>query len=523
MKIQVNQPLVAVWASSALLWAVLFVAVPPARQDFPLNDDWAYAKGLFTFAHGEGIHYYGWASMPLLGQWLLALPFVKLLGESHVALRLMTIFLSWLGVLAFFDLLRQAGLTTGKAGFLAAALALNPLFFVMSGVYMTDLPALALSLMALAWYARGIRYSHPWFMLAACLVACLGAITRQNSLAAPVSAGLFLLTVPSLRRRFSWLLAVLLPVMIGLATDAWFATHPEAFRVLPRVPTPGRLLLISFTSLHTLGLWLLPLFLLTPKVRLNRSFWVAWMGLLICAGFYYGKHRSLAPYLGNLITPWGQFEPGQVVVGDRPALLGFGSRLVLTVGGCFAGAMVLLRLLDAFYKEGWREPLFLFTLVHALLLLTASNLFDRYVLVLLPGALYGGLISAPPVRFRWSAGLLGLAFYGFVALGWMHDWLAWNSARWELGKRALQRGIPAHEIEGGFEWDGWHSPYPARHGTPAPPRGFVLELHRTLFPHLTGRYALSFSELPGTKVIDSEPYSLWLPPVKRRFYLLMQE
>src|SRR6516225_4131123 len=87
--------------ASAAAWVVLFTAVPFNRQDFPLNDDWAFGRGALLFAHGEGVHYGGWASMPQLGQWLWACPFVWLLGSSHVALRISTIALSWLGLWGF--------------------------------------------------------------------------------------------------------------------------------------------------------------------------------------------------------------------------------------------------------------------------------------------------------------------------------------------------------------------------------------------------------------------------------------
>ena len=123
-------------------------------QDFPLNDDWAFARGAFGLAHGEGIHYSRWSSMPQLGQWLCARPFIEIFGESHAALRLSTIVLSLLGVLAFFDLLRQAGLAPPRAAFVSACLALNPLFFELSGTFLTDVPALAFSLVALALYGR---------------------------------------------------------------------------------------------------------------------------------------------------------------------------------------------------------------------------------------------------------------------------------------------------------------------------------------------------------------------------------
>ena len=43
-------PLVLVLGASALLWGLLFTVLPPSQQSFPLNDDWAFARGAFQFA-----------------------------------------------------------------------------------------------------------------------------------------------------------------------------------------------------------------------------------------------------------------------------------------------------------------------------------------------------------------------------------------------------------------------------------------------------------------------------------------
>src|SRR5271166_1835392 len=67
-------------AGLVVFWGLLFLVIPPWEQNFPLNDDWAFARGAFQFARGEGINYSGWSSMPQLGQWLWACPFVWLFG-----------------------------------------------------------------------------------------------------------------------------------------------------------------------------------------------------------------------------------------------------------------------------------------------------------------------------------------------------------------------------------------------------------------------------------------------------------
>src|SRR5271165_6869625 len=90
--------LVPVLLASAAAWALLFATVP--RQDFPLDDDWVYARGMFRFAAFAGLDYVHWASMPELGQWLWACPFVWIGGANHVSLRASTILLSWFGLWA---------------------------------------------------------------------------------------------------------------------------------------------------------------------------------------------------------------------------------------------------------------------------------------------------------------------------------------------------------------------------------------------------------------------------------------
>src|SRR5436190_22723182 len=132
-------PIAVVLALAVLPWLLICASVPWRQQDFPLIDDWAFARGAYSFAHGEGIHYQHWASLPLLGQWLWAVPFLWVGGESHLTLRASTIVLSLLGLVAFHDLMRrQPGVSPRLAAFATVGLAWNPYFFLLSGTFMTD-------------------------------------------------------------------------------------------------------------------------------------------------------------------------------------------------------------------------------------------------------------------------------------------------------------------------------------------------------------------------------------------------
>jgi hypothetical protein len=526
-------PLLLPLAASAIAWGLLFAILPPAQQDFPLNDDWAFARGAFGFAQGRGIAYSGWASMPQLGQWLWACPFVWLFGESHFALRLSTILLSWVGLAAFFDLLRQAGVAPRRAALATATLAFCPLFFLLQGTFMTDVPALALALAALALYARALRGHRAGWLIAGCAVAVLAVLTRQNTLAVPAAAAVLLLRDSDLRRRMGWWFAVLLPVAVGAVTHLWFSTRDDVRALTPALPAPADLLALPFVTIHLFGLASLPLLATGWRGGSLKSLGIAFAVLLACAGYwiYHGQYlpyEGLFPYTENLLTPWGAFagsrSTGPFIVGQRPLLLGTLGRGLLTLLGCAAGALLVTHLVRQWRPGAWAAPLTLFTLFSAVFVLLAPDFYDRYLIFLLPGVLALAASGEPgPAAAeegpRRLAGGVAIVALGAVSFALMHDWLSWNAARWELGRRAIARHIDPHDIEGGVEWDAWHT---SLGSAPARPSGakWPLPFTREWFPAVTGRYALSFSDVRGMRRLDAEPYDLWLSPGPREFLLL---
>lgn len=512
---------------------MLFVVLPPGRQDFPLDDDWAFAKGAFGFAADGTISYARWAAMPQLGQWLWTMPFVGLLGPRHVTLRLATIALSWLGLGAFADLLRREGFGPWRIGLATAALAFNPLFFLLQGTFMTDVPALSFALMALALYARatgthreGEAPAEPalLYLLPATAVALLAVATRQNTaLACLVAAVLFLRTPRGRDRAAGWVAAVV-PAAAAVAVQHWFRQRDDILVVDPHLPAPYVLVLFPFLAAHLLGLTSLPVLPLGFR-RLPHAGSVAALATMLLAAAYWGHWGNLNeylpfgglfPYASNLLTPFGAFQ--FVYPGDRPVVLGDKTRLALTLAGCVGGAGLLVCLAGRLRQGILGSPLLLFSLFQVPLVLLAP-LFDRYLLFLVPGAVLVAASGRLATLGQRRLALVLLAVLAAASIALMHDWLAWNSARWALGRRAVaEYGIPPQDIEGGFEWDGWFT----ERGGPAradPPR-LTLPANYYWFPQITGRYALSFSPLPGADVVAREPYRLWLSPGERFFYLL---
>ena len=527
--------LIAVLLGSAAAWLALTISTWPALQDVPLIDDWAFGRSALVFAESARIDYMNWASMPELGQWLWACPFVWLLGPSYLALRISAIVLSWLGLVAFYDLLRQQSMAPNQAALATAALAFNPLFFLLQGTFMTDVPALSLSLIALALYGRALGGRAVCWGLGA-VAALLAVTTRQNSLAAPAAVGVLLVRDPVRRRQLVGWIAVIVPIAAGLATHAWFQNRPDALRMIARLQPPDSMLLLPFVLVHSCGLVAVPV-LLGQKQRWSKGLTVAATLMLVMAAYWmlqekYLPFDGLWPYLdGGVITPAG---PGGVLMqGEAAVVFSAPARGLLTLLGCIAGAILLVRLCAMRGDVGLRHNvLFVFTLFQIPLVLIVVDLYDRYLLFFLPAASLLAALTGRIERCRYFVGVSAIVLEAAFSMAMMHDWLSWRSASWALGSQAVASGVDPADIEGGLEWDGWWSSSAeplnrsladivaqrARESWSA--RGLTLRNTRIWFPEVRGRYALSFSVLKGARVLESRTYHCWLPPFERQFFLL---
>jgi 4-amino-4-deoxy-L-arabinose transferase-like glycosyltransferase len=528
-------PLSFVFLMSAVAWAVVFTTVPPDRQDFPFGDDWAFARGAFQFARDGTVDYHGWSSVPLLGQWLWAWPFIRTLGEHHYALRASTIVLGWLAIAAFYELMRQERVPRGRSAFAAAALAFFPLFFVLQSTYMTDVPALAFGLSSLALYGRALISGRYRVWLGATIVATLGALTRQTALVVPLVGAVMLWERPSLKRRPLWNLALLVPLAAGVAAHVWLERRPDVWHREAWAPTTPVVVLTIFLLFHFGGLAAVPLILADPRPSMPRVSVIAGLLLLAVACYWWTNYlflpysfRGLFPYVIGAITAHGAGSTA-TSVGDRAQLMSDEVRLAVTAIGCIGGAIVAGRLVERLWWGRGLGPVVLYAVAQVpfMLLVPQGGLFDRYYLPVIPAAL--ALAASPeecrPLRmWRWAVGFLALGAVAAFSVAFTHDWLSWASARWQLGEQAVhERHIDPSAIEGGLEWDGWNSPDRRHRRNDSQPARLTLPSTRVLFPQVTGEYALSFSELPETVTIAEQPYVQWLLPGNHHFYLLRDE
>jgi hypothetical protein len=473
--------------------------------------------------------------MPQLGQWLWSWPFLLAIPWPHVALRVSVIVLSWLGLAAFCDLMRLEKVPARLAAFAACVLALNPLFFVSQGTYMTDVPALSFALLALDFYSRAMAGNNLRWLSAAAALAVFAVTTRQTMLAVPLAAAVPMLRNPAMRSKPAWLLAIFVPIMVCLCVSSWFSHRPDVLPMHPALHVVN-LLFRPFLALHWSGLVVLPLCLLTAWPRDWRIFFAGFAAMLLAALFFHSfggglPYGGMFPYCTGMLSLEGTYSNG-LVMGYRDILLTHPVRLAITILGCAGAAEILAALWEVVRARTLPGALLLFTLLQFLIALILPDMMDRYLEGIFPGVILlvaARCSAAAPGRF---AGFAAVALGGLISVALFHDWLSWNSARWELGRDAVTaRNIKPADIEGGFEWNGWYATTdPARplysFGSIAAGNdgaSLALPFSRRFFPRVTGRFALTFTQPSNSIVVAEMPYSRWLPPAKMNFLLVEQK
>jgi len=523
---------------------VLVILYVSPIGEFPLNDDWVYARSVLYFLQTGKIKVHIWAAPTLIFQILWGAFFHKLLffpSLSFTVLRLSTLVLATVGLIFFYMTLEELdfGEDVSFAG--ALLLAFNPLYLGLSFTFMTDVPFLALSLIATFFYVKGIRRERGLYLLLGSLFASLSFLVRQIGILLPAGVALFfLLNWKGLK---PFLKAAALSAALPLATVAFYVAcshlfgpvSPETYRFmafpLKKIgcfPGLGLLRFRIFSILAYLGFFLLPVslpaFIMfakeSGKSRNRKIFWLALIfisALAFTMAYWNLKDGRLMPYFDWTLCFNGNFGLGPILLRDTFIL---GKRLpyaiprpawwAVTAISCAGGAIFLALLARGPFGKAstgesrWRQnaalPLYLaagaFVVIFALL----DVVFDRYLLTVVPAAivaLAGGLLGRLLPR-RATLALIGIL--ALISLFFARDYMSWNRARWKaLDYLVREKSIPPEEIDGGLEFNTWFL-------VGKLPREEVGQGDKSWWWVKDDRFIIAFSQIEGYRILKKFPY-----------------
>jgi hypothetical protein len=524
------------------VWLALGLLANPTGE-FPLDDDWSYARAVESLVRDGRFELTGFTAMPLVAQIAWGALFCVPFGFSFTALRVSTWMLGLVGLWATYGLMRTLRPPRVLALVGTLVLAANPLYFVLAMTFMTDVPFVALSAASLALLTYGLRSNARWCTLIALTLAFFALFIRQLAAVIFIAYAVTSLHYHGLTRKTA--LAASLPCIGLVLVLAGYELFLRRVVGLPRLynrpydpilesasPQVGDIALTfaarTATELLYIGAFVLPLSIIVAafwweraatKHRLRAigatlagstlaTSWLLWSG-------------QLMPSLGNVMYNVGLGPPllRDVYLLGLPHLPRAPREVWLIVtAAAVLGATVAVQQVLASSSRVRRTPraathvpVVLSAIAGALYLgaAAATGFLDRYLVWLIPPiSVCAAACVIPAYTRRTPVVATGLAVtllaaYCTFSVAATHDYFAWNRSRWQA-LSYLTQGLeigPAR-LDGGFEFNGW-SRYDTNYRERTGVSWWWVE---------DDEYILAFGPIDGYTELLQFPYARWLPP-----------
>jgi hypothetical protein len=464
-----------------------FVTVIAGSVEIPRNDDWAYRRIATELAQTGRFVLDGITETMLIGQVLVSQPFLWIGGVQPATFTVIGVAFGVAGIASAYALARSV-LGRRDAALAAGLLVLFPGYLSYATSYMSDVPTLAaefvcLTLGVIALRARPVSMR---FLGAAALAGLLGFSIREFAVAAPASVMLAAICVDVTRRRV-WAIALTtgasciaihlwrtsLPGQLPPLGSGWGSLYP------PLVVFMTAALAISPAALVAAITWRRRFHAFDVLMGGTVGAWVALFRVVI-------ELRGTGLFMGsNLASAWGT-HPGYLE-GSRPYL--FSDELwtllnLMTLAAVVAVPAVGAGILGARIRGRTRSigtvvrrfgspvgllAIFCMCVFVGLFVFGLSRpVFDRYVWPLVTPAAAILLVRprAGEVLAGRSRGLdrvlmvvaiATTATLAVTSLVYLLNSHAFSAARWQAGERLVAAGIPADEIDAGYEWVGYNA------------------------------------------------------------------
>jgi 4-amino-4-deoxy-L-arabinose transferase-like glycosyltransferase len=514
----------------SLIFGVAICLIHPT-ENFPLNDDWSYARVVKIWMDTGEIDFGDWPAMTLLAHAWWGKLFCSVFGFSHFVLRCSTLVLAlFSGWLIYFLSLKMH--IDRKTAFATALIIMfNPLFFWLSNTFMTDLPFLFSILLCILCSERFIE-TEKWFWLAALVLASVySLLIRQFALVLPLALGV-LGVVQFIKRKYKFAMLSVVPLVICALAFQWFCqwhklhspanTSFVSSSLLSKI-TAGTFLQqlcdrISELS-FAMGLFLFPFLIILllkilSRLDLKTVLWMIIPATVLFFAISFGRYNFP---LGNIMKSWGTGPEtlfDVMVLGinlyhvSAPAcekIIAVLSRigmiiLVINVSyGIVAGVQKKLSL------SPFKLFLFLVFLCYFIFMSVSESYFDRYLipLITISALCICSWPASKTARILVAAYTVLCAAYSLVGT---RDYFEWNRTRYQLVEQTLKSGVDAETFNGGFEY--------------MADRYYHYEFWWAVWMDNKKGYYITFGDMPGYKKETYLTYQRLLPFKKDTLFLV---
>ena len=460
---------------------VLLVFLLFSFKQYPLDDDWSYVRAAEVFHNTGQIRFTDWTAMSLLFQLWLGTGFTLLFGYSIELLRLSTLFISLIGLIFFYFLLREVGLKWHLSLLALSLFLFNPLSFPLLFTFFSDHHFISLLVVSTFLYYKAFIDNNNTYLLLGSLSSSCAILVRQNGILIPVSVIICLMVRQLSLKTFLWKAAVasFLPLITIILFNYWLSNvhgipsemARQTTALVNRLAKPQLFLsgIVSRTVviLEFVGFSLIPLSLsMMSRLKMNGISRRAIIVLLCSVGLIYilletfdirtTSYLLLKGFPYAFLSEYGVREvPGYLhVVAAVGTVLSVTSMLYIVFLIFSAG----LSIHDYMFL---RSPVVVISVIGGTQLLTlffGPQWIPRYSLVLLPFFILLALVIGNRVKINQTLFIIFLIPYFLSSFAITQDFMNWNQTKWKCADELLKKkNLRPNEISAGFAWDCWHN------------------------------------------------------------------
>jgi len=265
------------------------------------------------------ISFDNWGAMTLIAHTIWGALFCKIFGFSFTVLRVSTLVISWIGLLATFHLFREGGFEKKQAFWATLLIALNPLYLVLSFSYMTDVPFMSFVILSALFFLKFIHGKPIRHLIFATIFSIIATLIRQPGILLPIAFFFIYITKnkTSLNAVFQSFTPLFLTISVLITFTSW---RKNNFGLSNSFGTTDHLLENIFNGKITQnlseqahgifiywGIFLLPILLLSFASLWKKENWkiklLVFVITMLCVFPFLEKWNY--PLHGNIIFNWG--------------------------------------------------------------------------------------------------------------------------------------------------------------------------------------------------------------------------
>tara|TARA_Y100000031_G_scaffold73032_1_gene80681 strand:- start:843 stop:2570 length:1728 start_codon:yes stop_codon:yes gene_type:complete len=537
-----------------LLFLLAEVLINPIGE-FPLNDDWAYAKIIKIIMLKGVVEPSEWGEAFFLTQMIWGLAFCKIFGFSFTVLRLSEVVVAFIGVIVFYRILNGITQSRSLVSLGTILLVFNPVFLQQSNTFQSDIPLTVLSLICFYCLFRYIKDKIWYYYIIGMTFAVFAILIKQTGIAIAFAYGFCFLFFSS-KRTIHYFMAFMSIALLILIIPIYYYIS-NVFGVLPATggnmssvlyssifsPTLEDTIRIGYYIINTalsFGIFVFPLTLVcivelrknyTSLIRNIKPLVILMaVSLLIIIMKMYLSDKYL-PFSGNIIYDIGLGPIIMTGIDQNivPAVPKLGRGIWLIIS--FIGALGFIAMIYMVFSSVklWKSEdnienrmikftgiySFIFSIIYIIPFIVVyaniryTNVILPYIILLLVGILeYFNKknIILRKVNYRNVLLLFSpLILFGILAT---HDYLSFQRERWKALNYLIQKeNIPVEKIDGGFEFNEWHF----SHIYDVWEMTTNIDKKGRFWPVDDDEYIVTVTEIEGYDVYKVFKYKKWLP------------